>query len=88
MENFFRAMAVEEEHQKVQTVAGLLNGDALTWWAEYIKDQGIVESEMSWTKFKTLLTSRFTLEYADIHTRVAWLDLRQTHSIKTYVGKF
>ena len=29
VENFFRAMAVEE-HQKVQTAAGLLSGDALT----------------------------------------------------------
>ena len=45
VENFFRAMAVEE-NQKVQTAAGLLGGDALTWWAEYIKDQEIVESEM------------------------------------------
>ena len=56
VENFFRAMAVEE-NQKVQTTAGLLGGDALTWWAEYIKDQEIVESEMSWTEFKTLVTS-------------------------------
>ena len=32
VENFFRAMAVEE-NQKVQTPAGLLGGDALTWWA-------------------------------------------------------
>ena len=30
VENFFRAMAMEE-HQKVQTTAGLLGGDALTW---------------------------------------------------------
>ena len=30
VENFFRAMAVEE-NQKVQTAAGLLGGDALTW---------------------------------------------------------
>ena len=37
VDNFFQAMAVEE-HQKVQIVAGLLGGDALTWWAEYIKD--------------------------------------------------
>ena len=37
LENFFRAMAVEE-HQQVQTAAGLLGGDALTWWAEYIND--------------------------------------------------
>ena len=59
VENFFRAMAVEE-NQKVQTAAGFLGGDALTWWAEYIKDQEIVESEMSWTEFKTLVTSRFT----------------------------
>ena len=87
VENFFRAMAVEE-NQKMQTAAGLLGGDALTWWAEYIKDQEIVESEMSWTKFKALVTSRFTPEYANIRTRVAWLDLRQTHSIKAYVGKF
>ena len=36
VDNFFRAMAVEE-HQKVQTATGLLGGDALTWWAEYIK---------------------------------------------------
>ena len=87
VENFFRAMAVEE-NQKVQTAAGLLGGDALTWWAEYIKDQEIVESEMSWTEFKTLVTSRFTPEYANIRAGVAWLDLRQTHSIKAYVGKF
>ena len=33
VENFFRAMAVEE-NQKVQTAVGLLGGDALTWWAE------------------------------------------------------
>ena len=46
VENFFLAMAVDE-HQKVQTTAGLLGGDALTWWAEYIKTQEIVESEMS-----------------------------------------
>ena len=85
VENFFRAMAVEE-NQKVQTAAGLLGGDALTWWAEYIKDQEIVESEMSWTEFKTLVTSRFTPEY--ICAGVAWLDLRQIHSIKAYVGKF
>ena len=37
VENFFRAMVVEE-HQKVQTAAGLLGGNALTWWVEYIKD--------------------------------------------------
>ena len=87
VENFFQAMAVEE-HQKVQTAAGLLGGDALTWWVEYIKDQEIVENEMTWTIFKTLVTSRFTPEYANIRARVAWLDMRQTHSIKTYVGKF
>ena len=80
-------MAVEE-HQKVQMAAGLLGGDVLTWWLEYNKDQEIVESEMSWTKFKTLVTSRFTLEYMNIRARVAWLDLKQTHSIKAYVGKF
>ena len=80
-------MAVEE-NQKVQTAAGLLGGDALTWWAEYIKDQKIVESEMSWTEFKTLVTSRFTPEYVNIRAGVAWLDLRQTYSIKAYVGKF
>ena len=77
-----------EENQKVQTAAGLLGGDALTWWAEYIKDQEIVESKMSWTEFKTFVTSRFTPEYANIRAGVAWLDLRQTHSIKAYVGKF
>ena len=55
---------------------------------EYIKDQEIVESEMSWTEFKTLVTSGFTPEYANICAGVAWLDLRQTHSIKAYVGKF
>ena len=43
---------------------------------------------MSWKEFKTLVTSRFTPEYANIRGRVAWLDLRQTHSIKAYVGKF
>ena len=80
-------MAVEE-NQKVQTAAGLLGGDALTWWAEYIKDQEIVENKMSWTKFKTLVTSRFTLEYANIRAGVVSSDLRQTHSIKAYVGKF
>ena len=32
---------------KLQTAAGLLDGDALTWWTEYIKDQEIVKSEMS-----------------------------------------
>ena len=37
VENFFQTMAVEE-HQKVQTAVGLLGWDALTWWAEYIKD--------------------------------------------------
>ena len=87
VENFFRAMAVEE-NQKVQTAAGLLGVDALTWWVEYIKDQEIVESEMSWTEFKTLVTSRFIPEYANIRAGVAWLDLRQTHSIKAYMGKF
>ena len=80
-------MAVEE-NQKVQTAARLLGGDALTWWAEYIKEQEIVESDMSWTKFKTLVTSWFTPEYANIRARVTWLDLRQTDSIKAYVGKF
>ena len=79
---------VVEGHQKVPTMARLLGGDALIWWAEYIKDQEIVESEMIWTEFKTLVTSRFTLEYANICAGVAWLDLRQTHSIKAYVGKF
>ena len=87
VEKFFRVMAVEE-NQKLQTAPGLLGGDALTWWAEYIKDQEIVESEMSWTEFKTLVTSQFILEYANICAGVAWLDLRQTHSIKAYVGKF
>ena len=87
VESFFRAMAVEE-NQKVQTTAGLLGGDALTWWAEYLKDQEIVESEMSWMEFKTFVTSQFTPEYANICAGVAWLDLRQTHSIRTYVGKF
>ena len=43
---------------------------------------------MSWTEFKTLVTSRFTPEYANIRARVAWLDFRQTHPIKAYVGKF
>ena len=80
-------MAVEE-NQKVQTAAGLLGRDALTWWAEYIKDHEIVESEMSWTEFKTLVTRRFTLEYANIRAGVALLDLRQIHSIKAYMGKF
>ena len=70
VENFFRAMAMEE-NQKVQTMAGLLGGDALTWWAKYIKDQEIVESEMFWTKFKTLVTSRFTPQYANIRAGVA-----------------
>ena len=87
VENFFRAMAVEE-NQKVHTAAGLLGGDTLTWWVEYIKDQEIVESEMSWTEFKTLVTSRFIPEYANIHAGVVWLDFRQIHSIKAYVGKF
>ena len=87
VENFFRAIAVEG-HQKVQTVAGLLGGDVLTWWAKYIKDQEIVESEMFWTEFKALVTSRFTPEYANICARMAWLDLRQTHPMKAYVGKF
>ena len=77
-----------EENQKVQMAARLLGGDALTWWAEYIKDQEIVESEMSCAEFKTLVTSRFNPEYANIRAGVAWLDLRQTHSIKAYVGKF
>ena len=76
------------EHQKVQTAAGLLVGDALTWWTGYIKDQEIVESEMSWTEFKTLVTSWFTPKYGNIRAGVAWLDLRQTHSMKTYVEKF
>ena len=80
-------MAVEE-NQKVQTAAGLLDGDALTWWAEYIKDQEIVESEISWTEFKTLVTTRFLLEYTNIRAGVVWLDFRQTHWIKAYVGKF
>ena len=83
-----QGLTAVEENQKVQTAAGLLGGDALTWWAEYIKDQEIVESEMSWTEFKTLVTSRFTPEYTNIRAGVAWLDLRQTHSIKAYVGKF
>ena len=80
-------MAVEE-HQKVQTAVGLLGRDALTWWAGYIKDQEIGKSEMSWTEFKTLITSRLIPEYANIRAGVAWLDLRQTHLIKAYVGKF
>ena len=53
MENFFRALVVEE-NQKVQTAARLLGGDALTWWVEYIKDREIVESEMSWTESRLL----------------------------------
>ena len=60
----------------------------MIWWAEYIKDQEIVESAMTWTKFKTFVMSQFTPEYANIRAEVAWLDLRQTHSIKAYVGKF
>ena len=47
-----------------------------------------VESKMSWTEFKTFVTSRFIPEYVNIRAGVAWLDLRQTHSIKAYVGKF
>ena len=43
---------------------------------------------MSWTEFRTLVTSRFTPEYANIHAGVAWLDLRQIHSIKAYLEKF
>ena len=43
---------------------------------------------MSWTEFKILISSRFIPEHANIRARVAWLDLRQTHSIKAYVGKF
>ena len=43
---------------------------------------------MTWTEFKTLVTSRFTPKYANIRAGVAWFDLRQTHSIKAYVGKF
>ena len=46
VENFFRAMAVEEYYM-VQMAAGLLGGDPFTWWMEYIKDQEIVESETS-----------------------------------------
>ena len=64
---------------------GLLGGDALTWWAEYIKDQEIVISGMSWTEFKTLVTNRFIPEYANIRAGVVWLDLKQTHLIKAYV---
>ena len=87
VENFFRARAVEE-HQKVQTTIGLLGEDALTWWVEYIKDQEIVKTEMSWTEFKTFVTSWFISEYTNICAGVAWLDLRQTHSIKAYMAKF
>ena len=54
--NFFRAMAVEE-NQKVQMETGLLNRDALIWWTEYITDREIVENEMFWTAFKTLVCS-------------------------------
>ena len=43
---------------------------------------------MSWTEFKTLVTSRFTPKYVNIRAGVEWLDLRQKDSIKTYVGKF
>ena len=43
---------------------------------------------MSWTEFKTLVMSRFIPEYANIYAGVAWLDLRQTHLIEAYVGKF
>ena len=43
---------------------------------------------MSRTKFKTLVTSQFTTEYANIRAGMAWLDLRQTHPIKAYVGTF
>ena len=35
-----------------------------------------------------LLSSRFTPEYSNIRAGVAWLDLRQTYSIKAYLGKF
>lgn len=38
MENLFRAMKVEDDHQ-VQIAAGLLSGDGLVWWSELIKDQ-------------------------------------------------
>ena len=54
------------EHQKVQVAAGLLGENALTWWAEYIKDHEIVKSEMTWTEFKTLVMSRFTPEYTNM----------------------
>ena len=61
-----------EEHQKVLVAARLLGGDALTWWTEDIKDQEIEKNEMSWTEFKTLVTSRFIPEYANICAGVAW----------------
>ena len=47
-----------------------------------------MESEMTWTKFKTLVKSRFTQEYTKIRAGVAWLDLRQIHFIKAYMEKF
>ena len=87
VENLFPAMAVEE-HQMVQTAGGFWSRDVLTWWAEYIKDQEIVENEMTWMEFKTFVTSQFTPKYANNRAKVAWLDLRQTHSIKAYIEKF
>ena len=45
---------------------GVVRWDVLTWWAKYIKDPEIVESEMILTAFKTLVTSQFLLEYGNI----------------------
>ena len=39
-------------------------------------------------EFKTLVTSWFIPEDANIRVGVEWLDLRQIHSIKAYVEKF
>ena len=47
-----------------------------------------MKSEMPWTEFNILVMSRFTQEYANIRVGVAWLDLKQTHSIKAYMEKF
>ena len=48
-----------EENQEEQITPMLLGREAVTWWIEYIKDEEIVESEMTWTAFKTLVTSKF-----------------------------
>ena len=70
VENFFRAMVVEEKSKGADGGGVVRRG--------CVDLVGGVHQGLGDCGKSDLVTSRFTPEYANIRARVAWLDLRQT----------